>query len=203
MKRLANIVLLLLVVGVAIALAEWAFSPKEETKPAFEGAVLRAEALNNTIQKQDTMSEKKLYALIETEKGTMKAELYKDETPGTVQNFVDLANHNFYDGLTFHRVIPDFVIQGGCPRGDGTGGPGYRIKCETSAPRQYHDRGVMSMAHAGKDTGGSQFFICHCRENTQHLDGVHTCFGKVIEGLEVIDDIRPGDRMLSVRIVEE
>jgi peptidyl-prolyl cis-trans isomerase B (cyclophilin B) len=167
--------------------------------------VLRIEALEQakTIQKQDTMSEKKLYAIIETEKGVMKAELYKDETPGTVQNFVDLANHNFYDGLTFHRVIPDFVIQGGCPRGDGTGGPGYRIKCETSAPRQYHDRGVMSMAHAGKDTGGSQFFICHCRENTQHLDGRHTCFGKVIEGLDVIDDIRPGDRMLSVKIVEE
>ncbi len=203
MKRLANIVLLLVAVGALIALVEWAFGEKGASEPAFEGAVLRAEALNNTIQKQDTMSEKKLYAIIETEKGTMKAELYRDETPGTVQNFVDLANHNFYDGLTFHRVIPDFVIQGGCPRGDGTGGPGYRIKCETSAPRQYHDRGVLSMAHAGKDTGGSQFFICHCRQNTQHLDGVHTCFGKVIEGLDVIDDIRPGDRMLSVRIVEE
>ncbi len=157
----------------------------------------------NKSLKSENMSEKRLYAVIETEKGVMKAELYRDETPGTVQNFVDLATHNFYDGLTFHRVIPDFVIQGGCPRGDGTGGPGYRIKCETSAPRQYHDRGVMSMAHAGRDTGGSQFFICHCRENTQHLDGVHTCFGKVIEGLDVIDDIRPGDRMLSVRIVEE
>ena len=205
MKRLANIMLLLLAVGVLIALGEWAFGKKEAAKPAFEGAVLRIEALEQakTIQKQDTMSEKKLYAIIETEKGVMKAELYKDETPGTVQNFVDLANHNFYDGLPFHRVIPDFVIQGGCPRGDGTGGPGYRIKCETSAPRQYHDRGVMSMAHAGKDTGGSQFFICHCRENTQHLDGRHTCFGKVIEGLDVIDDIRPGDRMLSVKIVEE
>lgn len=97
------------------------------------------------------------YALISTEKGDMKAELYTEETPGTVANFVELANHNFYDGLTFHRVIPGFVIQGGCPRGDGTGGPGYKIKCETSAPRQYHDRGVLSMAHAGKDTGGSQF----------------------------------------------
>lgn len=150
-----------------------------------------------------TMSEKKIYALIDTEKGLMKAELYADATPGTVQNFVDLATHNFYDGLTFHRVIPDFVIQGGCPKGDGTGGPGYRIKCETSAPRQYHDRGVLSMAHAGRDTGGSQFFICHCRENTQHLDGRHTCFGKVIEGLDVIDDIRQGDRILSIRIVEE
>ncbi len=158
---------------------------------------------NSETNVENSMSDKKLYAVIETEKGVMKAELYRNETPGTVQNFVELAEHGFYDGLTFHRVIPDFVIQGGCPRGDGTGGPGYRIKCETSAPRQYHDRGVMSMAHAGKDTGGSQFFICHCRENTQHLDGRHTCFGKVIEGLDVIDDIRPGDRMLSVRIVEE
>ena len=100
-------------------------------------------------------------------------------------------------------VIPDFVIQGGCPRGDGTGGPGYTIPCETSAGRQYHDRGVLSMAHRGKDTGGSQFFICMNRENTQHLDGVHTCFGRVIEGVDVIDDIRPGDLILSIRIVEE
>ncbi len=138
----------------------------------------------------------KKYAIISTEKGTMKAELYADETPGTVANFVELAEHNFYDGLTFHRVIPDFVIQGGCPRGDGTGGPGYTIKCETSAPRQRHDRGVLSMAHAGRDTGGSQFFICHNRENTQHLDGRHTCFGQVVEGLDVIDDIRPGDKIL-------
>ena len=133
----------------------------------------------------------KKYAIISTEKGTMKAELYADETPGTVANFVELAGHNFYDGLTFHRVIPDFVIQGGCPRGDGTGGPGYTIKCETSAPRQRHDRGVLSMAHAGRDTGGSQFFIRH------------TCFGQVVEGLDVIDDIRPGDKILSIRIVEE
>ena len=114
-----------------------------------------------------------------------------------------LAGKRFYDGLTFHRVIPDFVIQGGCPRGDGTGGPGYTIPCETSAGRQYHDRGVLSMAHRGKDTGGSQFFICMNRENTQHLDGVHTCFGRVIEGVDVIDDIRPGDLILSIRIVEE
>ncbi len=149
------------------------------------------------------MSDKKQYALIETEKGTMKAELYTQETPGTVANFVELSEHGFYDGLTFHRVIPDFVIQGGCPRGDGTGGPGYTIKCETSAPRQYHDRGVLSMAHAGKDTGGSQFFICHNRTNTQHLDGRHTCFGQVVEGLDVIDDIRRGDKIISIRIVEE
>ena len=143
------------------------------------------------------------YAIISTEKGDMKAELYEKETPVTVENFVNLAGKRFYDGLTFHRVIPDFVIQGGCPRGDGTGGPGYTIPYETSAGRQYHDRGVLSMAHRGKDTGGSQFFICMNRENTQHLDGVHTCFGRVIEGVDVIDDIRPGDLILSIRIVEE
>ncbi len=143
------------------------------------------------------------FAIIETEKGTMKAELYSDETPIAVTNFIDLAEHNFYDGLTFHRVIPNFMIQGGCPIGNGTGGPGYKIKCETSAPRQYHDRGVLSMAHAGRDTGGSQFFICHNRQNTQHLDGMHTCFGAVVEGVDVVDDIRGGDKIISIRIVEE
>ncbi len=129
------------------------------------------------------------YAIISTEKGDMRAELYENETPGTVANFVKLAESRFYDGLTF--------------QGDGTGGPGYTIKCETSAPRQRHDRGVLSMAHRGKDTGGSQFFICHNRQNTQHLDGVHTCFGCVVDGLDVIDDIRPGDLILSIEIVEE
>ncbi len=142
------------------------------------------------------------FAIIETEKGTMKAELYSDETPGTVANFVKLASEGFYNGLTFHRVIPGFVIQGGCPDGTGAGGPGYRIKCETNAPRQYHDRGVLSMAHAGRDTGGSQFFICHNRQNTQHLDGAHTCFGQVIEGVDIVDDIRPGDLILSITITE-
>lgn len=143
------------------------------------------------------------YAIIETEKGLMKAELYEKETPSTVANFERLASEGFYDGLTFHRVIPDFVIQGGCPIGNGTGGPGYKIKCETKAERQYHDRGVMSMAHAGKDTGGSQFFICHSRNNTSHLDGVHTCFGKVIEGLDVIDQIKGGDVITKIEITEE
>ena len=140
----------------------------------------------------------------------MKAELYADDVPNTVNNFVKLAKSGFYDGLRFHRVIPNFVIQGGCPfsrnLGDprvGTGGPGYSIKCETSAGRQYHDRGVLSMAHAGKDTGGSQFFICHNRQNTQHLDGVHTCFGKVFEGLDVLDAIRQGDLIEKIVIVEE
>lgn len=143
------------------------------------------------------------YAIISTEKGDMKAELYTEDTPIAAENFIKLAESHFYAGLCFHRVIPNFVIQGGCPIGDGTGGPGYTIKCETSAPRQYHDRGVLSMAHRGKDTGGSQFFICHNRQNTQHLDGVHTCFGKVVEGEDVIDDIRPGDLIFSVTITEE
>ena len=143
------------------------------------------------------------YAIISTEKGDMKAELYTEDTPIAAENFIKLAESHFYGGLCFHRVIPNFVIQGGCPIGDGTGGPGYTIKCETSAPRQYHDRGVLSMAHRGKDTGGSQFFICHNRQNTQHLDGVHTCFGKVVEGEDVIDDIRPGDLIFSVTITEE
>lgn len=128
-----------------------------------------------------------------TEKGNMKVEFYDKDAPATVENFVKLSKDGFYDGLTFHRVLPDFVIQGGCPQGTGVGGPGYSIKCETSGENQYHDRGVLSMAHAGKDTGGSQFFVCHSRNNTSHLDGVHTCFGKVTEGLEVIDQIKQGD----------
>lgn len=142
-------------------------------------------------------------AIITTEKGVMKAELYDADAPGTVANFVKLSESGFYDGLTFHRVIPDFVIQGGCPLGTGTGGPGYKIKCETTGANQYHDRGVLSMAHAGKDTGGSQFFICHSRNNTSHLDGVHTCFGKVYEGLDVLDQIRMGDVIEKIEIVKE
>lgn len=151
-----------------------------------------------------------MHAEIITPKGTMKVAFYEKEVPGTVANFVKLAKDHFYDGLHFHRVIPNFVIQGGCPYSRdmrdpriGTGGPGWSIKCETKAEKQYHDRGVLSMAHAGKDTGGSQFFICHNRENTQHLDGVHTCFGKVVEGVEVIDMIRPGDLIEAIKIVEE
>lgn len=142
-------------------------------------------------------------AEIHTAKGIMKIELYEADAPGTVANFCKLAAEGFYDGLTFHRVIPDFVIQGGCPVGNGIGGPGYRIKCETSGGNQYHDRGVLSMAHAGKDTGGSQFFICHSRQNTAHLDRVHTCFGKVYEGVEVIDQISQGDKMDKIIIIEE
>ena len=149
-------------------------------------------------------------AEIVTEKGVMKAELYEKETPKTVENFVKLAKEGFYDGLAFHRVIPDFVIQGGCPFSKdmsnprvGTGGPGYSIDCETNADRQYHDRGVLSMAHAGRNTGGSQFFICHSRNNTSHLDGAHTCFGIVFEGVEIIDEINAGDVIETIKIIEE
>ena len=138
---------------------------------------------------------------ISTQRGDMVAELYDNETPITTNNFKDLIAKKFYDGLTFHRVIPNFVIQGGCPNGLGNGGPGYRIPCEVNADKQYHDRGVLSMAHAGRDTGGSQFFICHSRSGTQHLDGNHTCFGKVVEGLDVIDAIRPGDKIIEISML--
>lgn len=141
-------------------------------------------------------------AIMETEKGTMTIEFFEEDAPGTVENFVTLSEKGFYDGLTFHRVIPDFVVQAGCPKGDGTGGPGYTIDCELDGDNQYHDRGVLSMAHAGRDTGGSQFFICHSRKNTAHLDRNHTVFGKVVEGLEVIDEITQGDKIQSVTITE-
>ena len=103
--------------------------------------------------------------------------------------------------MNFHRVIPGFVIQGGCPNGVGNGGPGYSIECEVSAPKQFHDRGVLSMAHAGKNTGGSQFFVCYNRQNTQHLDGGHTCFGKVVEGIDIIDQIAAGDKINSIEVI--
>ena len=141
-------------------------------------------------------------AEIHTGKGIMKIEFFEKDAPNTVKNFIDLAEHGFYDGLTFHRVIPDFVIQGGCPNGTGTGGPGYQIDCELDGDNQYHDRGVLSMAHAGRNTGGSQFFICHSRQNTAHLDRNHTVFGKVVEGLDIIDQIRQGDTMSKVVIAE-
>jgi len=141
-------------------------------------------------------------AEIITAKGTMKVDFYENDAPNTVQNFVDLANKGYYDGLTFHRVIPNFVIQGGCPTGTGTGGPGYKINCELDGDNQYHDRGVLSMAHAGRNTGGSQFFICHSRDNTAHLDRNHTCFGKVVEGLEVIENIKAGDKIVKIIVTE-
>lgn len=142
-------------------------------------------------------------AIIKTEKGDMTVEFYDADAPITVANFLGLAKEGFYDGVTFHRVIPDFVIQGGDPTGTGAGGSDKHIPCELTGGNQYHDRGVLSMAHRGRNTGSSQFFICHSRNNTAHLDGNHTCFGKVIENVDVVDDIRQGDKILGVEIIEE
>ncbi len=141
-------------------------------------------------------------AIIKTEKGDMTIAFYEKDAPKTVQNFIKLAQSGFYDGVTFHRVIPNFVIQGGDPTGTGAGGPGYSIPCELDGENQYHDRGVLSMAHAGRNTGGSQFFICHSRENTQHLDRNHTCFGKVIENIDIVDEIKQGDKIVTIEIIE-
>ncbi len=148
--------------------------------------------------------------IIKTNKGDMKVTFYDKDAPNTVANFVKLAQSGYYDGLKWHRIIPDFVIQGGCPNtrdGEkgmpGTGGPGYKIDCELTGENQFHDRGVLSMAHAGKNTGGSQFFVCHSRRNTAHLDRVHTCFGVVTEGLDVLDEIRQGDSIDTIQILED
>lgn len=138
-------------------------------------------------------------AVIETDKGNIVLELFEDEAPNTVANFVKLINKGYYNGLKFHRVIPNFVIQGGCPIGNGTGGPGYTIKCEINPKK--HLTGTLSMAHAGKDTGGSQFFITHSPQ--PHLDGVHTVFGQVIEGMDVVNAIRQGDVMKQIKVVEK
>ena len=143
-----------------------------------------------------------MQAKIITDKGTMTFEMYDKDAPGTVANFAKLAKDSFYDGLTFHRVVADFVIQGGCPEGTGTGGPGYTIDCELDGEQQYHDRGVLSMAHRGPNTGGSQFFICLNRQNTRHLDRKHTCFGKIQEGDEVIDSITERSVIEKIEIID-
>ncbi len=142
-------------------------------------------------------------AIIKTEKGEMTVQFYDNDAPNTVANFLELAKTGFYDGVTFHRVIPNFMVQGGDPTGTGAGGSGKHIDCELTGDNQYHDRGVLSMAHAGRNTGSSQFFICHSRENTAHLDRNHTVFGKVVENIDVVDDIRQGDKILSIEIIEE
>ena len=140
-------------------------------------------------------------AEIHTPKGVMKVEFYEKDAPNTEANFIKLAEKGFYDGLNFHRVIPNFVLQGGCPNKRGDGGPGYHIDCELDGENQFHDKGVLSMAHAGRNTGGSQFFVCHSRDNTAHLDRNHTCFGKVVDGLEVIDKVAQGDEIEKIVIV--
>ena len=137
-----------------------------------------------------------------TDKGTMIIEFYEKDAPIAVDNFIKLAKEGYYDGITFHRVIPNFMIQGGDPTGTGAGGPGYTIPSELNGENQYHDRGVLSMAHRGRNTGGSQFFICHNRQNTAHLDRNHTCFGKVIEGVDIVDLIRQGDKIQKINILE-
>ncbi len=148
-------------------------------------------------------------ATFETNKGTIVAELFDKEAPGTVANFEKLANEKFYDGVKFHRVIADFVVQGGdplsrdLPPGNpriGTGGPGYKIKCETAGNPHTHKVGALSMAHAGKDTGGSQFFMVLSEDNTRHLNGVHTVFGQITQGLDVMKQIKQNDHMVSVRV---
>jgi peptidyl-prolyl cis-trans isomerase B (cyclophilin B) len=138
-----------------------------------------------------------LHALFDTDRGPIKLELYPDKAPLTVANFVNLAKRGFYDGLNFHRVIADFMVQGGCPEGSGRGGPGYRFEDETNNGVR-HERGVLSMANAGPNTNGSQFFITHVA--TPWLDGKHTVFGKVVEGLDVVDAVRQGDTIKSVKI---
>lgn len=144
-------------------------------------------------------------ATFETDKGTVIAELFDEEAPGTVANFEKLANSEFYDGTRFHRVINNFMIQGGDPLTKtannpraGTGGPGYTIKCEASSNTHKHVAGTLSMAHAGKDTGGSQFFICHTPQ--PHLDKVHTVFGQVTKGMDVVNGIKQGDVVRTIRV---
>ena len=138
-----------------------------------------------------------LFATFDTDRGPIKIELYPDKAPLTVANFVNLARRGFYDGLGFHRVIPDFMIQGGCPEGSGRGGPGYKFEDEANNGLR-HERGVLSMANAGPNTNGSQFFITHVA--TPWLDGKHTVFGKVVSGLEVVDAVKQGDTIKSVTI---
>jgi peptidyl-prolyl cis-trans isomerase B (cyclophilin B) len=139
---------------------------------------------------------------METSKGNLLIELYPDHAPGTVANFLKLINKQFYDGLTFHRVIANFMIQGGCPIGNGTGGPGWKIKCETEGNPLVHKVGALSMAHAGKDTGGSQFFIVLSEAGTKHLNGQHTVFGEVVEGLSLLTSFTNGDKMIKVTQIE-
>ena len=148
-------------------------------------------------------------AIISTNKGDMHVTFFEQDAPNTVANFVKLAKEGYYNGLKWHRVIPNFVIQGGCPNTregatgmPGTGGPGYQIDCELNGENQFHDRGVLSMAHAGRNTGGSQFFVCHSRTQTAHLDRNHTVFGKVTDGLDVLDAIQQGDSIDRIEVID-
>ncbi len=143
---------------------------------------------------------KNYQATIKTDKGDIKIDLFAADAPKTVNNFVFLARDNFYDGLTFHRVIDSFVSQGGCPLGTGTGGPGYKFEDETRNNPHKHEAGSLSMANAGSNTNGSQFFICHAPQ--PHLNGKHTVFGKVISGQNLVTSMKNGDVMREVTITE-
>ena len=139
-----------------------------------------------------------------TDRGTMTIEFFEQDAPKTVANFLKLAEAGFYNDVKFHRVIPNFMVQGGDPTGTGSGGPGYTIPDELTGDNQYHDRGVLSMANTGRpNSGGSQFFICHSRQNTAHLDRKHTVFGKVTDGIDVVDMIRQGDQIKSIVVLDE
>lgn len=141
---------------------------------------------------------KRLYVRLLTSVGEFEIDFFADEAPSTVKNFIRLAKAGFYDGLKFHRVLAGVLVQTGCPKGDGTGNPGYHIKCELGGPKQQHEPGVLSMAHTGRDMGGSQFFICLSRQ--VQFDGNHTCFGKITKGLEHLDQVALGDTILSAEV---
>lgn len=160
----------------------------EEAKPASTGEVTIDEKANPQVK-------------LTTKYGDMIIDLFEDETPNTVANFVSLIEKGYYNGLKFHRVVPNFVIQGGDPTGTGSGGPGYTIKCECDRNTHKHVRGVLSMAHRGPDTGGSQFFITHTA--TPHLDGKHTVFGQVVSGIEIVDKVQAGDTMDKVVMIKK
>ncbi len=144
------------------------------------------------------------YAKVTTENGVIWLKLFNEETPNTVANFATLANDGFYNNLNFHRVIDNFMAQGGCPEGSGMGGPDWAIECETSADKQVHNKGSLSMAHAGPNTGGSQFFICFVP--CPHLDGRHTVFGGIeendVNSFATLDSIHQGDKIVSIEILE-
>ncbi|RME54106.1 peptidylprolyl isomerase [Candidatus Woesearchaeota archaeon] len=166
--------------------------------------IFKTHAVDNVLTGKsvlDTQQSSNRFAIIKTDKGNIKFELFEKRAPITTKNFIDLAKKGFYNGLTFHRVIPGFVIQGGDPNGDGTGGPGYTIKDEFHPELKHDSKGIVSMANRGPNTGGSQFFITL---NPQpHLDGKHSVFGKVVEGLDIIDKIQKGDVMKEVMIVDK
>lgn|SRR3989338_9989375 len=177
--KFKHIALIVIILIVALSIYKW-----KNTKE-----------FDNTMAKQINNR----YAIIETAKGNIVIQLAEDKAPITTGNFIKLAQSGFYDGLKFHRVIRGFMIQGGDPKGDGTGGPGYNIQDEFD-PSLRHDEGVISMANAGPNTGGSQFFITEAPQ--PHLDGKHTVFGKVVQGFEIVKQIQQGDKMLKVRIVD-